>query len=525
MGIFLYSLLFLSAGCLEKDPISVNQRIEKGSLGPLSGGWVCDLECSVKIFFRADQFENETVSLVFSDSQDLTNQRVIHSKAGIEGDYVTHFNLNNLDLDTTYYYQISSEENDWVTAINSFHTPPGAQEDSVFRFVVFGDLREEGNVGAPGYLDTVSEDHGFTSAGDTVNPAFFIQLGDWDHRDPGNSVRTPKTRNSVINPIQDIQAWRRMHLDVMHDLPSGRQFNEYIAPNMFLIHIWDDHDFGHNDGFGDTIFRDEAQRAFMEYFPLPPLPRNPLENEDGGLWHSLRYGQAEFFILDTRSQRQKKQEGRGEDTMLGETQIKWLLESLMESDAKWKFIVSSSPWNPGTAKQNDNWNLFPAEREYLTEQFKLIRENHRLSGGRDRFIILSGDLHSGGAVYLDDEEDLIEVSTPLTNTFGGRPTTGVKIGGDPGEWHFFNPGVTEELLAKKAFGVDEDGDYKLFKSNMGYAIIEIHHEKGQDYLVVKMINTPTYFKIDRNKPIYASDGVFPTTKESQIVYREEFTLD
>src|SRR5262249_53358350 len=137
-----------------------------------------------------------------------------------------------------------------------------------FEFAILADLRGSFTappVPAPVY-ERIHED----------DPAFVCQIGDFDHRDP-----------------QGLEAARAMHRDVRGgpSHPSGVDFHANIATHYPFFHIWDDHDLGRDNADKRFAGMDQARRAFQEYYPTPTLP-NPTK----GLWHSFRYGQAEFFV-------------------------------------------------------------------------------------------------------------------------------------------------------------------------------------------------------------------------------------
>jgi alkaline phosphatase D len=117
--------------------------------------------------------------------------------------------------------------------------------------------------------------------------------------------------------------------------------------------------------------------------------------------------------------------------MLGATQKAWLLNGLLTSTATWKFIVSSSVWNPHS-KQVDSWALYQHEQNEIVD---FIRANS-ITG----VIFMSGDLHSDGAIDDGTNSYFPEISVPNTNT-ESRTCTG---GGGCGTWsEGFTTGLTD----------------------------------------------------------------------------------
>jgi alkaline phosphatase D len=178
-----------------------------------------------------------------------------------------------------------------------------------------------------------------------------------------------------------------------------RQAVPYLA-------IWDDHDFGANDGGADFPFKAESKAEFLEYWKIPLQdPRRGRE----GLYHAQVYGpvgqRVQVILLDVRwfRSRWKPTDQRGAPgkerylpdadpakTMLGEAQWRWL-EAQLREPAQVRVIVSGIQvvteghgW--------ERWGNFPAER---TRLYELIRRTHAQG-----VVFVSGDRHIGG-LYVE----------------------------------------------------------------------------------------------------------------------------
>lgn len=279
----------------------------------------------------------------------------------------------------------------------SFTTFPAAGTSVPFKFAVFADLLgsdHEAPRPAPSYAAAKNDD-----------PAFVIQIGDLDHRDP-----------------QGLDEARLMHRDVRGGFtnPSGTDFRNNLAWYFPLFRMWDDHDFGKDNADGRFAGKISARRAFTDYWPLPDLP-----NSANGLWHTFRYGQAEFFMMDLRYQRDPDADPDGPDhSMLdGENipngQKDWLKNALLTSTARWKFMISTVPFNKNSGKRDDSWMGFMTERNEIVDFIK----SNNISG----VFFISGDVHSGGMIDDGANSDFPEISTPHTNLNrpGPGPCTGV----------------------------------------------------------------------------------------------------
>ncbi len=281
---------------------------------------------------------------VLSQAVETDQSRDLTGKVGLSG----------LNMETQYFYRV------WVNGIAlpgiyEFKTNPSDLATAKFSFTVLSDFVR---TAAPVYAKIACE-----------NPPFVIFLGDLNHSNPAT-----------------LSKMRAMHRQMRGtESQAGWDFMKYIRRFPFY-HVWDDHDFGSNDADKTFPGKKNALKAFHEYFPTPSLP------SQDGIWHRFRYAQAEFFMLDLRSQRDPNVTPDGPSkSILGAEQKTWLKDSLPNSTARWKFLISTVPFNPA-AKPSDSWAAFPTERVEIVN----FIQQHRIEG----VIVISGDMHSGGA--LDD---------------------------------------------------------------------------------------------------------------------------
>lgn len=169
-----------------------------------------------------------------------------------------------------------------------------------------------------------------------------------------------------------------------------------------VLAVWDDHDFGVNDGGKNYPKKQESAEIFLDFFGVPKAdPRRTRE----GIYGSQVIGEAgrrvQIILLDTRYfrddwERYSKGESKPANvvgwykptkdqnrTLLGEDQWKWL-EGELKKPAEVRVIVSSIQvvsWEKGM----ECWGNMPHERERL---FKLI-ETSKAEG----VFFISGDVH------------------------------------------------------------------------------------------------------------------------------------
>jgi len=471
--------LVIAAGYISNHQVRAADTI---AYGPLTGGVECGpAQCSVEVVYRYGGTDSELTLEYWTEGEYGDKVSV---KPSAKGDHMEHFLLTGLSPDTAYEYRILSSGME-ASGPHAFMTFPPSDQDRSFRFVVFSDARTGQDV--PGYEDAAKNDYGFGGPGNDL-PAFMLQIGDFSHADPGRTG-----------------SWASMHKKAV-----AGGFTEGIAANMHVFHIWDDRDYAWDGADGSFPDKAKAKAAFLDHFPKAGIGDARAQDPGKGLWQSFRYAQAEFFILDTRYHRgSKRSEGLTEDmrkrfarhaktddafldspSMLGNEQLFWLLDSMDSSDAKWKFIATSSVWNRAGTKRSDSWNEFPQERDLLEAMIGEILLRHKDEGAIDGegVILLSGDLETGGAFDPGsyNRNAFPEISVPHSNMDGGQPSDSVD---GPGEWYYLNPG-------RQSIG-GSDGIKDV--SNAGYAIIEVHagprtkrfSEIAAGHMVLRIINIPS----------------------------------
>ena len=108
----------------------------------------------------------------------------------------------------------------------------------------------------------------------------------------------------------------------------------------------------------------------------------------------------EFFLLDNRTYRVNHHNKTNEPTVLGQTQIDWLIQALQKSRAPFKFVcVGGQVLNE--AAVYENVSQFPGEREQILSRIEAedIRGVVFLSGDRHTTELSELTLSNGCKVY------------------------------------------------------------------------------------------------------------------------------
>ncbi len=230
-------------------------------------------------------------------------------------------------------------------------TAPAVDDPRPVRFAVIVDLDP-----SPRY-ETDLVDHLVAAA-----PDLLLGLGDLPYCDNGPDVATTAAE------YRDRHAEARAH-------PRFRPLFA-AAP---LCAMYDDHEFRNDWDATLATAEPERYRAALdvwdEFFPV----RGTGEVR----YRSWRWGaNVECFLLDCRRFRSANDAPDGPaKTMLGATQLAWLLDAVAASTATFKIVLSSVPLDFSTGP--DAWSSFQAERQVLLDGLVGIRG----------LVVISGDQH------------------------------------------------------------------------------------------------------------------------------------
>lgn len=181
-------------------------------------------------------------------------------------------------------------------------------------------------------------------------------------------------------------------------------YGRFLDSGIPVIGIYDDHDYGENDGGKDYLKKDASKALFLDFIGEPkdsPRRKRP------GIFTSYVFGpagkQVKVILLDTRYHREKP--GKNAD-ILGKEQWDWLENEVKSSQAQLNLVVSSIQVLP-FEHDFEKWQNFPKARERL---LKLLQSSKNV-------LIISGDRHLAELSQLK-EANLWEVtSSGMTHSF------------------------------------------------------------------------------------------------------------
>lgn len=190
----------------------------------------------------------------------------------------------------------------------------------------------------------------------------------------------------------------------------------WLTASVPLLAIWDDHDFGRNDGGGDFSAKADAEALFERFFGTPSGLA-----DHAGVYSAHRFGPkgrvVQLILLDTRFDRSplaRGQAGEGRYVphpdpgarMLSEEQWSWLAKEL-EKPAEVRLLLSSIQVLPDQ-HGGEAWNKLPLEQARLLSLMETSKTD---------LILVSGDRHFG-AIYADslsNGQQLYELTTSSLN--------------------------------------------------------------------------------------------------------------
>lgn len=189
--------------------------------------------------------------------------------------------------------------------------------------------------------------------------------------------------------------------------------------------IWDDHDYGVNDGGASYPLKREAQQLYVNFWNIPS---DDIRRVRPGIYTNKTVDidgfKVNIILLDTRYFRSELDKSIGlrtvykknfspNATILGKEQWHWL-ENVIKQEADLAIIATSIQVLP-TSHRFEKWSNFPSDH---------IKLKNLLKKSAAPVLIISGDRHQG-AIY--QEENIFEITSSSLNKtisaskFIGRP--------------------------------------------------------------------------------------------------------
>jgi phosphodiesterase/alkaline phosphatase D-like protein len=345
-----------------------------------------------------------------------------------DNDFTAKITATGLVPNTQYLYRWKSGST--ISDVGSFKTAPLDTQATDVHFSWSGDTDVSKVAGIRYFGDWKS-----LQAAQSENPDFFIYLGDTIYSDL--RANKPPKQLPDVNTLSEFRQLYKDSRDVtaLHDL----------LRRVSIYPVWDDHEI-RDDWAGQTIDKtifNIGQKSFNEYMPIQEPWTTSDPNCAGPTQFRVKnWGtNADIIILDTRSCRSdsanvkeicmkdlaptlpssvrtamKTTDGKPilspsppagcldaikdpSRTLLGTTQKSMFKNALLNSKAKFKFIISSVNMEQTYAQPYDRWEGYAAER---SEILNFIRNN-----AIKNVIFLSTDSHLNlmNKVFIDHFTD------------------------------------------------------------------------------------------------------------------------
>lgn len=276
--------------------------------------------------------------------------------------------ITGLQPDTKYYYRLfANGMQDTISAWFRTFPAPGTRGDFTF---VTGSCQETENMKV-------------FNAIPLCNPYFLLHTGDFTYPDyqiaPDYSADYTKVAYSYQKRYDEKVMKQMLHtvpIDYIYDdndyvgSSGGLHEKDNNSQNSLLFFktenkIW-------TDSF-PGFWRSNCIKGYMDFFP-----GYEMVDTTNGIFHSFKFGNAEFFFLDRCSntphgnkygfkwdakRKRYSYEPPNDHVLFGKAQMDWLKNGLKNSTADWKFIVSGVPLNrnmqilinAGMRLQNIGW--------------------------------------------------------------------------------------------------------------------------------------------------------------------------
>jgi len=167
--------------------------------------------------------------------------------------------------------------------------------------------------------------------------------------------------------------------------------------------IWDDHDFGPNNCGKDYPLCNQSLEVFKQFWPNPAYGTAAAQ----GCFFDFSYGDADFFMLDTRTYLTKP--AAPSASYLGNEQLEWLKQKLLASKAAFKFIASGSQVLNVISRHECYYHY----KDEFNDLLSFI-EKHNIAG----VVFLSGDRHHSELMKMERDSSYALydfTSSPVTS--------------------------------------------------------------------------------------------------------------
>ena len=327
---------------------------------------------------------NGIVSFEWSKNSDFSgSSRATPEIAAPENDFIVRSLIGPLEANTQYYFRAiygNSLSSTLVGPTGKFSTLAGKTIEKTVQFIVGSCMNyttfmhgKEGKASGPVTATEEDKNTGYPSFRSMLEkePDFFVGTGDIVYYD--NKLRHAETLAGLR------KTWHEQFR-----FPRLQEFFRSVPT------YWskDDHDFRYNDA--DLVSdRFPSPKVGIDLFreQLPLSPRN----KETPSYRTHRISQdLQIWLTEGRDYRSNNlAPDNAEKSMWGSTQLAWLKDTLLESDATWRILISPTPMvGPDDLYKKDSHANVGGFQHEGEEFFNWLKESRI-----QNFAIVCGDRH------------------------------------------------------------------------------------------------------------------------------------
>ncbi|MBJ8341261.1 alkaline phosphatase D family protein [Antrihabitans sp. YC3-6] len=148
-----------------------------------------------------------------------------------------------------------------------------------------------------------------------------------------------------------------------------------------IAYVWDDHDYGANDADASSPGRDASRVAFDS-----AVPHYAFGSPGGTVNQAFTIGRVRFVMTDNRSE-------ATDSTMLGDAQLRWLIDEVTSSSKTHALVVwaNPDPWIGESSPGADGWAGHPDERRRIADAIAAAGVHNLISVGGDAHMVAIDD--------------------------------------------------------------------------------------------------------------------------------------
>jgi alkaline phosphatase D len=358
-----------------------------------------------------------------------------HSKtavADVANDFAAHVKIDGLLPNSNYYYRAWFSGHPYLntsivsdTMEGSFKTAPDSSTNQTINFVTGGDL------GGQNFCRRFDSGYSIFSIMRFLLPDFFIFNGDQVYVDDTSCTNNKRQFvvgwENIVGNLTSIVSesvdWN--NLTELHE--RYRQHWEYnrndirlqdLLRNTSMYSVPDDHEVINNYGGGWSFLPGQFENrsgyqnlvktgldVFLNFSPMEIERDNQYS-----LYKFYNWGRyLDLYILDTRSYRSPNNaidSLENHKTLLGQDQLKWLKENLVNSTSIWKIIVTSVPMTIPKCDEAgcDSWATDGnSNKTFVSERGNLLRFLD--INNVENIVFISTDVHFPANIRISNDHD------------------------------------------------------------------------------------------------------------------------